>query len=58
MNKKEYDALHDGDMVENIKTKRKYVVRVEDTETIPKVRLINYQEEFKVISKVIRNESN
>jgi hypothetical protein len=56
MNKKEYSNLQDGDIVENVQTKRKYVVRVEDTETIPKLRLVNYQNEFKVISKVVREE--
>lgn len=57
MNKKEYQNLQDGDIVENITSKRKYVVRVEDTETIPKVTLVNYQEQFKVISKVVRSDS-
>ena len=54
MNKKDYQDLQDGDIVENVKSKRKYVVKVEDTETIPKIRLMNYQDEFKVVSKVIR----
>jgi hypothetical protein len=55
MNKKEYSNLQDGDIVENISSKRKYVVKVEDTETIPKLRLMNYQDEFKVVSKVRRD---
>lgn len=56
MNKKEYEALRDGDMVENIETKRKYVVRIDDREVIPKLTLVNYQEQFKVISKVVRTD--
>jgi hypothetical protein len=55
MNKREYSNLQDGDIVENIASKRKYVVKVEDTETIPKIRLMNYQDEFKVIAKVRRD---
>lgn len=56
MTKNEYKALADGDIVENIDTKRKYVVRVESTETIPKLTLVNYQEQFKVVSKVERKD--
>lgn len=55
MTKKEYSNLQDGDIVQNVETRRKYVVRVEDTETIPKIRLNFYQEQFKVVSKVVRD---
>lgn len=55
MTKKEYSNLQDGDIVQNVETRRKYVVRVEDIETIPKIRLNFYQEQFKVVSKVVRD---
>jgi len=57
MNKEEYNGLKDGDMIENMETGKRYVVRVESTETFPKLRLINYHEEFKVVSKIVRKDN-